>query len=387
MAQGDFTRINSNIGAMNALNSLKNINTQMGVRQLRLATGKRINEAADDPAGLTIATKFKYRASGLGTALDNIGDAKNLLAVAEGGLQKINDILVQIRDKSLQAASDALGSDERTAITNQITSYLTQIDNIVSETKWNGDQLIAGSINKNFQTGADGGEITNFSLAQNFSQTGGHLNIALGATVRADVDLVINADVTAFGNGVTVGGKAELASGTYTVQTDAAANKWRVVDQFGNAVSISSAANGSGALTSDWQAAAAGAWDTGRGLTITFADATLANGEAKAVYTSAGGAVDNSNNATGYLANVNDAISKVSKAISDIGALTARLTFKEETISVAKVNTEAAHNRIMNADMAAEQLEATKLSILQQTATAMLGQANQGPQSILSLFR
>ena len=79
MAEIDVTRIAGNIGAMNALNSLAGINKQLAVHQTRLATGKRINSAADDPAGLVIATKLQTRSEGLKVALSNIGDAKNLL--------------------------------------------------------------------------------------------------------------------------------------------------------------------------------------------------------------------------------------------------------------------------------------------------------------------
>ena len=137
MAQ-DITRIASNIAGLNSLNALNNVNTKLGIHQLRLATGKRINEAADDPAGLTIATKFNAKSRGLGVALDNIGDAKNLLSVAEAGLTKINDILLVVRDKSEQAANDALGVAEREAIRKQIDELLTEIDKIVDETEWNG---------------------------------------------------------------------------------------------------------------------------------------------------------------------------------------------------------------------------------------------------------
>ncbi len=318
MASGDFTRINSNIAAMNSLNSLRNINTKLGVHQMRLATGKRINEAAEDPAGLTIATKFRYRSSGLGVALDNIGDAKNLLAVAEGGLAKINDILIVMRDKTLQAASDALGSAERDAIKAQLDSYAKQIDNIVDETKWNNNQLLDGMATfksyddlgaevtgvMTFQTGADSNEITTFTLKE-FDATGAELFDGKHDSTSLGVDSL---DVSIHG---TPGDYSDPDPLNHTPGTGA----------------------------------------------------------------------------TGALETLDAAIAKVSKSLSSIGALSARLTFKEETLSVARVNTEAAFNRIMNADMASEQLEATKLQILQQTATAMLAQANMAPQSVLSLFR
>jgi flagellin len=284
MAVADFSRINTNIGAFNALNSLKNVQQQLGVHQLRLATGKRINEAADDPAGLTIAIKFQYRASGLGVALDNIGDAKNMLSVAEGGLQKINDILMKMRDKAEQAASDTLGTEERAAVQAQIDQFVAEIDDIVDSTKWNGQKLLDGlagfSNSVQFQTGPDNEAASQVTLTDtNF-----------GAVYAADLSI--------------------------------------------DALDVSTA--------------------TGAGAAMDSLEASMTS---------------------------------VSTRLQTVGALVARLNFREEMTTVAKVNVEAAYSRIMNADMAAEQLEATKLQILQQTATAMLAQANTMPQNVLSLFR
>ncbi|MHB1417074.1 MAG: flagellin [Chloroflexota bacterium] len=284
MAVADFTRINTNIGAFNALNSLKNVQQQLGVHQLRLSTGKRINEAADDPAGLTIAIKMQSRASGLGVALDNIGDAKNMLSVAEGGLQKVNDILMKMRDKAEQAASDTLGTSERSAIAEQISQFVSEIDDIVNSTKWNGNKLLDGlaafSSTVTFQTGPDNEASSKITLT----------GASFGAVSSA---------------GLTV-----------------------------NALTVNTAANASTSM-----------------------------------------------------ATVDTAVSAVAGRLQTLGALVARLNFREETVTTAKVNTEAAYSRIMNADMAYEQLEATKMQILQQTATAMLSQANSMPQNVLSLFR
>ena len=84
---------------------------------------------------------------------------------------------------------------------------------------------------------------------------------------------------------------------------------------------------------------------------------------------------------------INNAVDTVKEGVADVGSFTARLTFKEEALTIAQTNTEAAYNRLMNADMASEQVNASKLMILQQTATAMLAQANMAPQFILSLFQ
>jgi flagellin len=87
------------------------------------------------------------------------------------------------------------------------------------------------------------------------------------------------------------------------------------------------------------------------------------------------------------MTHVNAKLSKVTSQLSTLGALTGRLTFKEDQVAASQINTEAAYNRIMNANMAEEQVNASKYTILQQTATAMLAQANAAPQSLLALFR
>jgi flagellin len=165
MATVDITRIASNIGALNALNSLQSINSKLATHQTRLSTGLRIKSASDDPAGLTIATKMLARSEGLKTALDNISDAKNMLSVAEGGMSKMSDIIVQMRNKAEQAASDTLGTSERAAIQTQLSSYAQQLQDIIDQTKWNNVKLLDNTTgNKVFQTGVEEGETTTWTL-------------------------------------------------------------------------------------------------------------------------------------------------------------------------------------------------------------------------------
>jgi flagellin len=275
MATIDFTRINTNIAALNSLNTLRDVNKSLALAQTRLSTGRRINEAADDPAGLTLATKFDVRATGMQVAMDNIGDAKNLLAVAEGGLRKINEILGKMRAKAEAAASDTLGSAERNAIKADLEQFAKEIDDIVNTTTWNNQKLIDGTANFDFHTGAASTDFTTWALSQ------GHNSANLGI----------------------------------------------------NTITVNSAAS-----------------------------------------------------ARAYIGSLDTAIASVSASLSNIGSMVARLTFKEDTLAIGKVNTEAAYNRIMNADMALEQLNAVRYQILQQTAIAMLAQANVAPQAVLQLI-
>jgi flagellin len=275
MASGDLSRIRTNIGALNALNALENINAQLTATNLRLATGKRINSAGDDPAGLSLATTLDVRARRIGAAIANVGDAENVLNIAEGGLQSITDLLAQMSEKIIKAASDTQGVNEKSAIHQELLQLLEEIDNVASTSQFNGVVLLTtGGLT--FQSGPDGENLTRFSLTHNFHSA------ALGI------------------NGLTVATQA-LASAS--------------------------------------------------------------------------------------LGSVSTAINSVKAALQLAGAAVNRLRVKGDNLTTAQVNVRAAESRIRDADLAAEQLTASTLQILQQTATAQLAAANSAPASVLSLFR
>lgn len=279
MAYFTGSRINTNVGALNAFNALNQINSKIGTVQMRLASGKRINSAGDDPAGYTIGKKLEARSRSLSQALNNVGEAKNILSVAEGGLQSINDIMVGIKEKVIQAGNGAYGSEELTAIETEIEDMLNEVDDIISETKFNGVQLINNNFtSETFQTGADGGDTLSVSLTANID------------SADFDLDSLDSSDLS------------------------------------GSAVSTT-------------------------------------------------------------LNSIDSAVSTISTELQTVGSLISRLDVKEQNLSTAITNTESAKSRIMDADIAKEQLELSKLQILQQTSTVQLAQANAAPQGVLSLFR
>jgi len=417
MADNDVTRIAGNIGAMNALNALTVINKQLSVHQSRLASGKRINSAADDPAGLTIATKMLARSEGLKQAYSNIGDAKNLLAVAESGLGRINDILIQMRNKAEAGASDTMGTSERQALVDQMVAYAKQIDDVVAQTKWTSSSpsLIGGFYNATaltFQTGVDQGETTTLSGLANMSASGGvsSLNIAEAASSArssANESGVITASSVGDPSNTNL---TELRSGTYRVEVDygtAGTGADATVRLFVNGSStpiMVDADNDGNTEAIDAEVAvdlSAGATvDFGNGLSVTIGAGTSGTASGTVDYTQAssdyalvlstGGNLVASSSAADfaqYMADINSKLDTVSGQLAQIGAMNGRLTFKEDQISAAQINVEGAYNRIMNANMAEEQVNASKFLILQQTATAMLSQANAAPQFLLSLFR
>lgn len=427
MANVDVTRIASNIGALNSLWALQTVNKQLGVAQTRLSTGKRINSAADDPAGLTIATKLMSRSEGLKVALGNIGDSKNLLAVAEAGVGRITDILIQMKNKASQGASDTMGANERTAIQAQLDAYAQQVDDIVAQTAWNGTKLINGtyqSTSLSFQTGADAGDVTYVNGLKNLSATsangtaGDGSNLDLAAVTALTPSATINPQATvhvssALVNGVINPNIPALGSGAYTVKVTvnsatATDDKVELLDSSGNAISIAPAVDGSGGVGSGVSSLladldAGGTVDFGNGLKVTFlaqtgttgdvhtsvVNFTAGGGSSYSVKTSGGsGAVlSTAANYRTLMTHLESKLDIVNGIMSKIGAFTGRLEFKEDQVMAAQINVEASYNRIMNANMAEEQVNSSKFQILQQTAIAMLAQANQAPASLLSLFR
>ena len=159
MSFGDLTRVNTNLQSLQSLQALQQTNAELGLRQMRLATGSRINRAEDDSAGYSIAKKLEARVRGQAQALANVGDAKSMLTVAEGSLNTIMDILQTMKEKTVQAANDTLGTDERTAIKNQLDELSEEIDDILADTTFNDTALFATSaVTLNFQVNAEKGD-------------------------------------------------------------------------------------------------------------------------------------------------------------------------------------------------------------------------------------
>ena len=181
MATGDLTRIRTNISALNALNALQQINLKLTKTNLKLATGKRINSAGDDPAGLTLANTLDLRARRIAAAVTNIGDASNVLAIAEGGLKNIADMLSQMEEKIILAANDTNGPSEKAAIQQELNQLAEEIDEVAATTQFNGVVLLTvGGLT--FQTGPDGVNINRFSLTHAFTSAALRVNQLTVAT-------------------------------------------------------------------------------------------------------------------------------------------------------------------------------------------------------------
>jgi flagellin len=147
---------------------------------MRLATGKRINAAEDDSAGYAIARKLEAKTRGQAQALANIGDAKSMLTVAEGALGTVMDILQTMKEKTVQAANDTMGTDERAKIKNQLDALSAEVTDLLGDAEFNGTSLFSttGNTALNFQVNAESGDT--FTATINSTSVG-----ALGITTTA----------------------------------------------------------------------------------------------------------------------------------------------------------------------------------------------------------
>ena len=296
-------RINNNIPALNT-HRLLNINTNGLQSSLeKLSSGKRINRASDDAAGLAISQKMDGQIRGLRQASRNSLDGVSLIQTAEGALNEVHAMLQRMRELSVQGANGVYTEKDLEAIANEMKELTTQIDKIGEDTEFNGLPLLKGNLNP-----ATGTPVTN-------------LRLQIGANENQYIEI----DMSEID--VTVGATALYIETNIIIK------------------------------------------NTGTNLfDIQHVNLTAGNFE-QAIKT------------------YSDAIEKVSSMRSILGATQNRLEHTIKNIDNTAENLTASKSRIEDLDMALEMSTFTKLNILQQAGTSMLGQANQLPQNVLQLLQ
>ena len=160
-----MTVINTNVSALRAQNASRMANNAVGAAMERLSTGKRINAAKDDAAGLAVATRMDAKVRGLNQAIRNANDGISLTQTAEGAMGGISNMLVRMRELAIQSASGTITDADRTAINAEAVELAAQIDNIADRTEFNGRQLLDTAANAiDIQTGVESGETVTLTL-------------------------------------------------------------------------------------------------------------------------------------------------------------------------------------------------------------------------------
>ena len=188
----------TNIGALAASKAASSVNSSMETSMARLSSGKRINSAADDSAGLAIAARLTSEARGLDMAARNAADAQAMINTIESAHNEIHNILQRMRELAVQGANDTNGTDDRANIRRELTELHEEIDAIKDQTKWAGQTLISSASTFRFQIGDEKDEqltvattaIASSSLSVGSTQVG---SLTSSATFSAFVTTVNNA--------------------------------------------------------------------------------------------------------------------------------------------------------------------------------------------------
>ena len=386
--------INTNIASMTAQRSFLNSSAALETAFERLSTGKRINSAVDDAAGLAIGTEMEARVSGLNQAIRNVNDGISMVQIAEGALDEVSSILQKMRDLSVQAMSDGLSADERAYIDTEHSKLADAMNAVFAQAKFNGTTLISssGTVSLDIQAGATtvATDTVNISISQLSDSVLGvsagqiHMKHETGtfdlseATDAAITDATLAAAKTA-GDTVSININATgavavvLQTGSIQGLVDALNAS---VDTAVSKFTFSKDSNGDIVAVHN---------ESGDQSTTSMA---ISDGTNTSTITLAGGSIVAGGTTSDYgLATIDSAIQTINSERSNLGALQSQLESTVRNLANVAENTAAAAGRIMDTDYAAETANLTKAQILQQAATSVLAQANAQPQAVLSLLQ
>jgi len=178
--------VNSNTTSLLLQNKFNKANKDLGSSLERLATGRRINKASDDIAGMAISTRLESRISGQKVGLQNANNAMSMLQVGEGGIDQIRGMLDRMRELATQSADATLSDADRSNADKEYQSLLTSIDYTAAETNFNGIDLLGDALNLNFQVGYQSADAINFITTGGVDST----DLALNGT---DITTAANA--------------------------------------------------------------------------------------------------------------------------------------------------------------------------------------------------
>ena len=397
MALASGFRVNTNTTSFHTYRSYSN--SQAGLEQNieRLSSGLRINRAADDSAGQAISQRMKNQATGMRQAVRNSQQATNYLQTAEGGLNQIHGILSRMRELAVQSSSDGLNTNDRFSIELEYAQLKDEVSRIANSTTYNNMTLINGDRAKGVaRTETTPGtadisatEIKSFSVASNvatgdaFEFTSVSANsITLTNKTTGEEQILHQPDGAGFAendvlNFDDLGITMTLGAG-YDNITDAA-DGFSVTQ--GDFVTMQVGADNDAAHARADSSDADHSAVTENRITLNISDAT-----AKGLGISDSQVSDLADSQRAINA-LDSAIEKVNDERGNIGALQNRFEFAVSNLQSSLQNTEASRSTILDADFALEAAGMAKNQILTQSGTAMLAQANQISQNVLSLLK
>ena len=441
--------INTNFKSLITQNNLTVNNRNLSAAMEKLSTGKRINSASDDAAGLAISNKMTAQIRGLNQSVRNANDGISMLQTAEGALTEVNNMLQRMRELAVQSANDTNTSSDRFALDLEYQQLGREISRIASNTQWNAMNIlnntevgVAGSSadvgsgvrNVKFQVGANPNQVINVGL-KDFSYNLGVPAVAsetsftlTGLANKQYFAFAIGSTRVAFDTTRSIAGatmtEEELVdfetkmtkaitdtAGLSNVSVSRVGNVIYVKDAEGRSIYDGTTADASRTLsamqyfTGGANAAAdltaRDAWVAGgstRGTDLDGSQVTAGSVATDAIAPAASAVFSGSARlndtqiktqagANLAIARLDNAMANVDQERATYGAVMNRLTYAGDNLTNVSQNTSFSRSRILDTDYASATTELARTQIIQQAGMAMLAQANQQPQTVLSLLQ
>jgi len=390
-----MTVINTNVKSLISQNALMKNNRSLSAAMEQLSTGKRINSAKDDAAGLAISSRMTAQIRGLDQSVRNGNDAISMLQTAEGALIEVTNMLQRMRELSVQAANDTYAPADRGYLDLEFQQLKDEVYRVSRATQWNGMNILDGSFVGDqgtagkfaFQVGASQGQVITHTLGdigfrdsrmtiapQTQGDTESNPVIAqvtrltINGEYQTDDELTVTINDTPVTYTVLAGDTADdIANGLKAaIEADATFTGFSLsIDK--NVVTIQGKDDGSSfemSATSVLDTTDAGELSNIRELNIL-----------------------NTPQSSGAIKQLDIAVNKVNSSRADIGAMINRLTYAVDNLANVSQYTSGSRSTIQDADYAKASSELARTQIIQQAATAVLAQANTEPQSVLKLLQ
>jgi flagellin len=396
--------VNTNIPALLAMNALDGTQQSTQTVLQQLSTGYRINSAADDPAGLAIATEMNAQVGGLNQAYQNAQSANSLLQVAEGGIGQDQQILQQIRSLAVEASNGTMTASDRQNIQQEVNQLIAQINDNASGTTFNNKTLLTGT----------------YASSSSVVSSASNIQLVVGSdtsgVTSAQLVTVTVSQVTVSVNGVSVAADvatAQVGSTSQSVTIVPGPNQSTLVFQFVDmaagganlsfnvtASNITSTATSASydilppseelqfQIGADANTVTAGTSvvNTSNTLSVTLGNM---NAQALGLQDANGNNLDVSSSqqaAENAIQTVDNALSMLTTARANVGAYENQLTYTMSNLQTESTNLQAAQSDIMDVNMAQAMTQFTQDQVLLQSGAAMLGQAQALPDLILKLL-
>ena len=411
-------RLNTNVGALMASAAASSVNKSMDTSMNRLATGLRINSAADDAAGVAIASRLTSEIRGTNQAIRNAADGQAMIDTAEGAQSEIVNILQRMREVSIQAANDTNNATDRSNLQAEMDQLTTEIDRIATTTSWAGKSLLDGSTpydgssvtaaatlhsdqaQFSFQVGtgttandlitANIGAVSSTALGISGDQPASMkymdvsgVTIPTGSTTDAVFTATVAPGSAAAGANAAVSTKVTFVSSANDATPPVSPSGSFTFALEGKDISVTIGANGTSSDATGIANATAKAINDAGLVGIT---ASVASGVVTIDKTSSS-SVSTTANATSTVDKIDAAINTVNTQRANLGSISNRLDSTVSNLTNIATNLEAGRSSIQDADFAAESTNLAKSQILQQASTAMLAQANASKQGVLQLLQ